>query len=201
MAALTINVSGLSEIRVQLNQATIQLFLTGGVDGQELQVIFEQDGVGGRLVTSGNVGGLVQPNEAAYAQTTETFVFNATENNWTSAGGEGDLGAVGTFIPGVGTNSQVALYQPMPYAITFPAGATGSQADAKTAATGSTTYTFLKNGSQFGSVNFAASGTVGTFTLATATSFAIGDILEIDGPSVADATLANIGITLVGTKV
>ncbi len=51
-----------------------------------------------------------------------------------------------------------------------------------------------------GSIAWSASGTSGTFTFSTATSFAAGDIIQLVAPGTADATLANIGITLSGYR-
>lgn len=107
---------------------------------------------------------------------------------------------VAVFAPGVGTNNQILLRIKLARAVTFPAGASLSQATAGTAATGSTTFTFKKNGSSFATVNFAASGTSGTWTQASDAVFAAGDTLEIDGPATADATLADIGFTLAGVR-
>lgn len=104
------------------------------------------------------------------------------------------------FLPGVGSNSQVCFYAKLAQAVTFPSGAASSNATAKTAATGSTTYTFSKNGTPFATAVFAGSGTTATFTQASDAVFAAGDILEIDGPSTADATLANIGLVLYGLR-
>lgn len=108
--------------------------------------------------------------------------------------------SIGVFIPGVGTNNQVALYVKMDRATIFPASAPNSYAVAKAAATGSTTYTLSKNGSSFATVVWSGAGTVGAWTQASDAVFAPGDILEIDGPATADATLANIGITLQGYR-
>lgn len=118
--------------------------------------------------------------------------------NYKSANGRTLSMAV--FAPGVGSNSQVLLYMKMSLACIFPASAPESYAAASIAATGSTTYTLKKNGSSFATVNFAGAGTTGTWTQASDASFAPGDILEIDGPGTADATLANVGITLQGFR-
>ena len=64
------------------------------------------------------------------------------------------------------------------------------------AATGSSVFNLAKNGTNFGTVTFAASGTTGTFAAASATSFAAGDVLTVTGPATADATLADIALTL-----
>lgn len=104
------------------------------------------------------------------------------------------------FNPGVGSNAQTLLYVKLTRAVTFPASAPNSFAVAKTAATASTTFTFKKNGSSFATVNFAISGTTGAWTQASDATFAAGDILEIDGPATADATLADFGISLFGVR-
>jgi hypothetical protein len=107
---------------------------------------------------------------------------------------------VAVFSPGVGTNSQVLLRINLARSVTFPASATLSQATASAAATASTTFTFKKNGSSFATVNYGAGNTNGVFTQASSSTFVAGDLLEIDGPSTADATLADVGLTLVGIR-
>jgi hypothetical protein len=107
---------------------------------------------------------------------------------------------VSTFAAGLGTASQILLRVNLARAVTFPASATLSQASASANATGSTTFTLKKNGTSFATVNFAAAAAVGTWTQASGSVFAAGDLLEIDGPATADATLANVGITLAGVR-
>jgi hypothetical protein len=107
---------------------------------------------------------------------------------------------VSTFAPGLGSNSQILLRVKLARAVTFPASATLSQASASANATGSTTFTLKKNGTSFATVNYAASSSSGTWTQASDAVFAAGDLLEIDGPATADATLANVGITLAGVR-
>jgi hypothetical protein len=60
-------------------------------------------------------------------------------------------------------------------------------------------FDLLKNGVSFGTVTFNVSAT-GSFTVASATSFAAGDVLTITAPATADSTLEDISITLVGTR-
>jgi hypothetical protein len=93
MAAQTQNVSGLASVRIILNTATTQLFFTGAVDGQELQVILQQDGTGGRLITSGNIPEISQPAQAANADTIYTLVYDALLNEWAvqGVGGSGTV--------------------------------------------------------------------------------------------------------------
>lgn len=114
-----------------------------------------------------------------------------------STGGPFD---VPVFAPGLGSNSQILARIPITRNVTFPAGAANSFAKSSAAATGSTTFTFSKNGVQFASVNFGVGQTVGVFTQAANAVFVPGDVFELDGPAVADGTLANVGITLSGTR-
>jgi len=72
------------------------------------------------------------------------------------------------------------------------------QGMAEVAATASATFTLTKNGVSFGTATFAAAGTVPTFTVASDTDFAVGDILRIMPPGTQDATLSGVCITLNG---
>ena len=107
---------------------------------------------------------------------------------------------VSTFAAGLGTASQILLRVKLARAVTFPASATLSQASASANATASTTFTLTKNGSSFATVNYATGSAAGTWTQASDSVFAAGDLLEIDGPTTADTTLANVGITLAGIR-
>jgi hypothetical protein len=91
--------------------------------------------------------------------------------------------------------------------ITVPASCTNSRAVAATAATASTTLTIYNCSTAFstcssaGTIVFAVSGTVGTFSCSS--SFAITGSssggIYIQGPATADATLGNVAIALYGT--
>jgi hypothetical protein len=107
---------------------------------------------------------------------------------------------VSVFAPGVGANNQKLLRVKLARAVTFPAGAALSLAEGSANATASTTFTFSQNGTAFATVNFAAAAAAGIWTQAAAAVFAAGDLLEIDGPATADATLADVGITLAGVR-
>lgn len=75
----------------------------------------------------------------------------------------------------------------------FPTDMVGSQAQARLAATGTPALSFRKNGAQFAIVTFT--GTTGVFS-GTQTNFAVGDLLEVYAPTINDATLAHISMTL-----
>ena len=104
-----------------------------------------------------------------------------------------------TFYPGVPGNSQLILRWQAPRSVTIVAGATSSQASSRTTATGSATYTIAQNGTTVGTILWSATGSTGVFTVASQINIVIGDVMTITGPSVADATIADIAITLAGS--
>jgi len=71
-----------------------------------------------------------------------------------------------------------------------------SRVTAGVAATGAVSLDIKKNGSNIGTIDFAAAGTVATFTFATSTNFNAADDIEIVNAGTADATLADLAITL-----
>jgi hypothetical protein len=80
----------------------------------------------------------------------------------------------------------------------IPSGLTGSCAYAGVAATATTVFTILKNGTVFGTMTFAAGSHVATWAAATATSFVLGDLLMVVAPGVQDTTLADISLVVIG---
>jgi hypothetical protein len=84
--------------------------------------------------------------------------------------------------------------------VMFPAGLTGSQGTAGVAATATTTYSIKKNGTNVGTMVFAAGAVIATFSMPSATTFMAGDILTVVAPASPDATLANLAWTLVGSQ-
>lgn len=116
-------------------------------------------------------------------------------------GGSGGAAAydVSLYVQGTMTNSELVLRLEAGRDFTIPAGATGSQASAGVASTGNVSFDLLKNGVSFGTVTFNVSAT-GSFTVASDTSFLAGDVLTITAPATADSTLADVSITLAGTR-
>jgi hypothetical protein len=106
------------------------------------------------------------------------------------------------FYPGTPTASALILYLPFAVAVTLPANLAGSYVKAKTAATASTAFDVQKNGSSVGTITFAASGSAATFstTGGAAVSFAAGDVLSIVSPATPDATLSDIGFSLLANR-
>lgn len=101
-------------------------------------------------------------------------------------------------VSGKPTNGQIVCVFPAPIAFTIPAGLSGSRMVAGTAATGTSVFTLKKNGTSFGTMTFAAAGTTATLSAASATAVSTSDIITITAPGTADATLANVGWTVIG---
>ena len=57
-------------------------------------------------------------------------------------------------------------------------------------------YRVFRNGTQVGTIRFAASGTTCTVVSATPTTVNAGDVVRVIGPAVPDATLATFGMTI-----
>jgi hypothetical protein len=106
-----------------------------------------------------------------------------------------DVAAMKAGEPGA---SEVILRFIATRAFRLPQNLTGSQAKAAVAADASTTFAIKKNGSDVGSFNFAGAATSATFTMASDTDFAAGDVLTIVAPGSPDADLADIAVTLKG---
>lgn len=105
------------------------------------------------------------------------------------------------FYPGIPTNSAKVLRVPVARAVTFADDFAGSYGTASAAATASAAFDILKNGSSVGTMTFALGATTATFVTAAGTVvLAAGDTIAITAPASADATLADIGIVLAGTR-
>ena len=83
-------------------------------------------------------------------------------------------------------------------AFSIPSGVSGAVAKSAVAATANTVFTLAKNGTSFGTMTFAVSGTVPTWAAATATSFVSGDVLTLTAPASQDATLADFAFYIPG---
>lgn len=89
----------------------------------------------------------------------------------------------------------------VPIALEFAADLPLTVGVALVAPTANTDFTIKKNGSSCGTIRFeAGSPTSILITFASTVTFAVGDLLQITAPGTADATLADISITLVGKR-
>ena len=106
---------------------------------------------------------------------------------------------VGVFVPDRPAAGVLVFKLVVVRAFTLPAGLTGSRGHAGSAATALAEFELRKNGSSIGTTQFAAGSATASFTLASATSLAEGDRLELVAPSPQDATLADLTILLKGS--
>lgn len=81
---------------------------------------------------------------------------------------------------------------------TIAANSTECTANATTAATANTSIYLEKNGAVVGSLDWTANATTAAVNLPAAVSFAAGDLRALVANATADATLANVSITLTG---
>jgi hypothetical protein len=82
--------------------------------------------------------------------------------------------------------------------VTFPAGLAASFAMAQIPAAAETVVTLEKNGTQFATLTFGESETVGILDSDAEASFEAGDVLTWVWPNPRDATLAGVSMTLRG---
>jgi hypothetical protein len=108
---------------------------------------------------------------------------------------------LGVFISGLPGGLEMVYQFVATRPLDFPAGLTDSQGYAATAPADATKeFDVQKNGSSVGTVSFAQSSQTATFTAASAFSLAAGDRLSIIAPASQDSALADISITLAGTR-
>jgi hypothetical protein len=107
---------------------------------------------------------------------------------------------MGIALSGSPTNSQVMCTYPMPRSVTFPYDCGLSRAAAGTAATAQTVFSLKKDGVEFATCTFAASGTTGTYS-GEQTAFTAGNVFTIVAPASADATLADIGFAIAAIRI
>jgi hypothetical protein len=124
--------------------------------------------------------------------------------SWSNVPPEGQRLPLGFVIPGKPAASQ-GYFLPMAMALNMAANLAGTVVYANTAGTGNSVFTFNKISSGvsslIGTVTIAAGSKTATALTGSAVSIGIGDVIQLVAPSTQDATLADIGITLLTAKV
>lgn len=171
---------GAAEIAAEIAAATDK---TTPVDADQMPLLDSTAANALRKITWANIKAALKTYfDTLYAPTAQPFDVHA-------------------FYPGVPAAGAVLLRTPLARAVSFADEFAGSYARASAAATGSSVFDLRKNGVSVGSITFAAAASSGTFaTSGAAVAFAAGDILSIHAPATADATLADVGIVLAGTR-
>lgn len=108
---------------------------------------------------------------------------------------------VGGSYAGQPASGAVILRYPFPRAVRFSSGLPNSKGVAGTTSVAAVSFSIRKNGVQFGTMDFAVGATTATFTAASNTDFAAGDVLTVAAPSPADSALADIGFALTGLRI
>ncbi|MEG3175849.1 DUF2793 domain-containing protein [Sphingomonas sp. RB3P16] len=190
-----------NDVNLRLLSATTQLVVasrTTALPGSPTDgMIYITPGTGLIAVRDGGVWVNITPLEGWRAwvkDTKQIVVFDGTV--W--IGEPVDLMSSVAGRPGASAN--IAIYLPTRM-LNFASGLPGSIARAIGAATSSTVLTVAKNGTTVATITFAAAGVNGSFaTSSGAFSAGPGDVLTISAPSSQDATLSDIGITLVANR-
>lgn len=101
------------------------------------------------------------------------------------------------FNQSAGTNGATLLLLKMVRAVNFDVNLSGSSAESSAAAQSPIVLSVRKNGTEFGTINFAQGASSGTFSAPIPPAFAVGDILSIIASST-QVNFGNVGIILAG---
>ena len=114
-------------------------------------------------------------------------------------GGSANPYDIGITKPSTPEADEVLLRYPFPRSVYFDYDCSPGQAIADVAATAETVFSLKKDGVEFCTITFAISGTTGTFSGEQST-FVTGEILTLEAPASADATLADLGFSICGVR-
>jgi len=125
------------------------------------------------------------------------FVYKRiTQANYGGSAKPYDIGIMKADKPSA---SEVLLRYPVPRTVYFDYDCSPGQAIADVAATAETVFNVKKDGATFCTITFAISGTTGTFSGEDRT-FVTGEILTLEAPASADATLADLAFSICGVR-
>ena len=108
------------------------------------------------------------------------------------------LVATSGFIAGLLGDSELVLVHVVSTPFTLKLGLATSNAYAQTPPTAAAIIDIQKNDVSIGTIDFAMSANVATFTFTTDTAFIAGDRLQFVGQATADTTLADVSLTING---
>lgn len=169
----------------------------GGTTGQALVKSSNADGAVGWASISTSSIALDDLTDVATSGAATGKVLTYDGSSWVPAAVVRPIAFFFTSTPA--SNEVLALYTACE-SISLPANFTGAVGNVGTNPTGSFVLNVQKNGATVGTITIA---TGGGFTFATsggsAVSLVSGDQLKVVAPASADATIANVSITLKGT--
>lgn len=199
------------------NPLTFNFGVATGSQGTSNRTVFDLAALFGVTEFSGLtaiVNGVVQIPGLAYSVSDETVTFTESlDPNSDILFIFGDLSPtptisltvnnydLGVFISGQPGADQEVLRYVTPRRIFFVDDFLESRLNAGTAATDETEFTIKVDGTSVGTITVAASGTTGTFATSDGDlTVEAGEVLSIEAPSSVDSTLADISITLKGSR-
>jgi hypothetical protein len=80
--ALTIDCSLGNSFYVNVNAAITSMTITNPVDGQEITILWVQDGTGHAITLAGNMQGATAPSASANKVSCQKFTYNTGNGNW-----------------------------------------------------------------------------------------------------------------------
>ena len=184
---VTVTVSGQSEEAPVIAAGDGALLSCDGSD-----VLPEGSG-GGGVEALGDVGDV----DASTVQQGDMLRRNGT-NQWAR---EATPFVFSMFIPATHGSGALMAQIVFDRNVAFDENLPNSQGYAQVTATGSTVLDIRKNGANVGTITFTDAGNTASFALSGGASFAAGDRLAIVNQDPADATLADLSLTLRGRRV
>lgn len=106
---------------------------------------------------------------------------------------------IGASYGGKTSSGEFLIRFPFTRTIVYGVDMPGSYAKADIVATSSTVFKMQKEGTQFGTITFGVGSKTGTFS-GEAKTFSAGEVFVITCPETPDATLAEIGLSIAGTR-
>jgi hypothetical protein len=106
---------------------------------------------------------------------------------------------IAMMFPGLPTAGMLGMHVAS-IAFTLPPSLPNAQCKAETAANATAVFTLKKNAGSIGTITFSAGGVIGNFSFTATQSFAVGDKLKIECPDPQDSALADISVTLKGSR-
>jgi hypothetical protein len=80
--ALTVDCSLANSFYINVNAAITSMNITNPVDGQEITLLWVQDGTGHAIVLAGNLQGATAPTASANKVSCQKFTYNTGNGNW-----------------------------------------------------------------------------------------------------------------------
>lgn len=83
---LTLDASAANSFLVPVTEAITSMSITNPSDGQEITILWSQDGTGHSIVLAANLNGATAPSTSANTQSCQRFTYNVGDTNWYSCG-------------------------------------------------------------------------------------------------------------------